>query len=282
MANLAVRILLAAAITAATAILLPISGMRPAMAQAVDPVIIRSGMHSGYGRIVLQWSKPVNYTAEIIGDQLVVRFDAPLVASLRGVLTPVSEYVADGFFDPDGRTVAFVLRDDFEVRAFNVGSNVVLDILDKPQATPPAPTPPLPTSKPAQQEQTSPQVTPAPTVPVETTNIENDAPDLRTLDVRVGRHPTFYRLVFDWPNRTEYELSGAQGSQTVAFASPARIDGAAISRRLPEGVRIRQSATNPLDVAIDTDPPRSLRHFRSGNKVVVDIMGAQRLSLIHI
>ena len=276
MANLAVRILLAAAITAATAILLPISGMRPAMAQAVDPVIIRSGMHSGYGRIVLQWSKPVNYTAEIIGDQLVVRFDAPLVASLRGVLTPVSEYVADGFFDPDGRTVAFVLRDDFEVRAFNVGSNVVLDILDKPQATPPAPTPPLPSSKPAQQEQTSPQVTPAPTVPVETTNIENDAPDLRTLDVRVGRHPTFYRLVFDWPNRTEYELSGAQGSQTVAFASPARIDGAAISRRLPEGVRIRQSATNPLDVAIDTDPPRSLRHFRSGNKVVVDIMGAQR------
>ncbi|WP_417827908.1 hypothetical protein [Thalassospira sp.] len=272
MAKLAVRILLAVVVATTTAMFLPVSGMRPAIAQVADPVIIRSGLHNGYGRIVLQWNKPVNYTAEIIGDQLVVRFDQPLVASLRGVLAPVSRYVSDAFFDPDGRTVAFVLSDDFEVRAFNVGSNVVLDILDKPEPQPtPAPTPPV---RPAENPQT-PQITPAPTAPVETV-ATSPADDLAQLDVRVGRHPTFYRLVFDWPNRTEYALEGPQGTQTVAFGAPARINAADVSRRLPEGVRLRQDGTNPLDVVIETTPPRQLRHFRSGNKVVVDIMGVQR------
>lgn len=272
MAKLAVRVLLAVAIATTTAIMLPYSGSRPAIAQVVDPVIIRSGLHNGYGRIVLQWSKPVNYSAEIIGDQLVVRFDEPLVASLRGVLNPVSKYISDGFFDPDGRTVAFVLSDDYEVRAFNVGSNVVLDILDKPQAAPaPTPAPPAP-----RQASDTPQITPAPTTPVETVANPQDAADVRTLDVRVGRHPTFYRLVFDWPNRTDYALEGDLGSQTIAFNAPARIDATDISRRLPEGVRISQGSANPLDVVVETTPARQLRHFRSGNKVVVDIMGAQR------
>jgi tetratricopeptide (TPR) repeat protein len=272
MAKLAVRILLAFVIVTTTAIFLPISGMRPAIAQVADPVIIRSGLHNGYGRIVLQWNEPVNYTAEIIGDQLVVRFDQPLVASLRGVLSPVSRYISDAFFDPDGRTIAFVLSDDFEVRAFNVGSNVVLDILDKPDAPPQSvSTPPV---RPTQNGQT-PAITPAPTTPVET--VANEAPaNLAELDVRVGRHPTFYRLVFDWPNRTDYALEGAQGSQTIAFDAPARINASDISRRLPEGVRVRQDSINPLDVVIETTPARQLRHFRSGNKVVVDIMGVQR------
>lgn len=273
MAKLAVRILLAVVIATTTAMFLPISGMRPAIAQVADPVIIRSGLHNGYGRIVLQWNEPVDYTAEIIGDQLVVRFDQPLVASLRGVLTPVSRYISDAFFDPDGRTVAFVLSDDFEVRAFNVGSNVVLDILDKPEADPdptPAPTPPV---RPAQGDQ-NPEITPAPTTPVET--VADDGANAPQLDVRVGRHPTFYRLVFDWPNRTDYTVEGAQGSQTIAFGAPARINATDISRRLPQGVRLRQEGTNPLDVVVETTPARQLRHFRSGNKIVVDIMGAQR------
>jgi hypothetical protein len=271
MAKLAVRILLAVAIATTTAMVLPYSGMRPAIAQVADPVIIRSGLHNGYGRIVLQWNEPVNYTAEIIGDQLVVRFDQPLVASLRGVLTPVSRYISDAFFDPDGRTIAFVLSDDYEVRAFNVGSNVVLDILDKPDA--PAPAVPTPPARPAQDDQT-PEITPAPTTPVET--VADNPAELAELDVRVGRHPTFYRLVFDWPNRTDYVLEGAQGAQTIAFDAPARINANDISRRLPEGVRVRQGDTNPLDVVVETTPARQLRHFRSGNKVVVDIMGVQR------
>lgn len=271
MAKVAVRILLAVAIAITTAMVLPYSGMRPAIAQAADPVIIRSGLHNGYGRIVLQWNEPVNYTAEIIGDQLVVRFDRPLVASLRGVLTPVSPYISDAFFDPDGRTIAFVLSDDYEVRAFNAGSNVVLDILDKPDA--PAPAVPTPPARPAQDDQ-NPEITPAPTTPVET--VADNPAELAELDVRVGRHPTFYRLVFDWPSRTDYVLEGAQGAQTIAFDAPARINASDISRRLPEGVRVRQGDTNPLDVVVETTPARQLRHFRSGNKVVVDIMGVQR------
>lgn len=276
------RLLLAAFIVVAGLAVLPVMGTRPALAQAADPVIIRSGAHSGYGRIVLQWNKPVNYTAEIIGDQLVVRFDQPLVASMRGVLGPVSGYVSDGFFDPDGRTVAFVLRDDFEARVFNVGNNVVLDILDKPAPAPvqpasPEPTPPRPAPNPPAEVASEPLPTPqarpnTSSAPEAAVTPAAATPDL---EVRVGRHPTFYRLVFDWPNRTDYALNGDQGNQTLAFTSPARIDATGVTRRLPEGVTLRQSATDPLSVGIETNPPRALRHFRSGNKVVVDLMGVQ-------
>jgi len=277
------RFLLAAVIVVASLAVLPVTGMRPALAQAADPVIIRSGAHSGYGRIVLQWNKPVNYTAEIIGDQLVVRFDQPLVASMRGVLGPVSDYVSDGFFDPDGRTVAFVLRDDFEARVFNVGTNVVLDILDKPALAPapvqsasPAPTPPRPAPNP--QGEVASEPFPTPQTRPDTASVPavvTPAATAPELEIRVGRHPTFYRLVFDWPTRTDYVLNGDQGNQILAFTSPARIDATGVTRRLPEGVTLRQSATDPLSVEIATNPPRALRHFRSGNKVVVDLMGVE-------
>ncbi|WP_339862967.1 hypothetical protein [Thalassospira alkalitolerans] len=281
------RLLLATVVVVASLAVLPVMGARPALAQAADPVIIRSGAHSGYGRIVLQWNKPVNYTAEIIGDQLVVRFDQPLVASMRGVLGPVSDYISDGFFDPDGRTIAFVLRADFEARVFNVGTNVVVDILDKPASTPdPAPspvpttsepTPPRPAPNPPGEVSSEPLPTPLTrpgTAPASSGNVQQ-ATTAPELEIRVGRHPTFYRLVFDWPNRTDYTLDGAQGNQTLAFTNPARIDAIGVSRRLPEGVNLRQSATDPLAVDIETSPPRALRHFRSGNKVVVDLMGVQ-------
>ncbi len=371
------RLLLAVAIATA-GMVVAMQTVPVAYAQSASPVIIRSGDHDGYGRIVIQWDRKTQYTAEIIGNQLVVRFNQPLVASLSGVVDPISDYVSDAFFDPDGRTVAFVLRDDFDVRAFNVGNNVVLDILDKkdpepapqpaanPAPTPspapapsasstptpaPAPTPtspdggnspagtsapasagssagstggtlPTPATKPSQPAPTQPapsQPTPsgaaqsqpaqssgtspsgeagtpaqparpsqpaspaqsgqptssassAPAAPAATTP-DASGQNVPGLEVRVGRHPTFYRLVFDWPKNVNYTVSGPDGQNSIVFDSPAKIDDVATSRRLPRGVTLTQTGTTPLSVQITTDPARSLRHFRSGTKVVVDIMG---------
>ena len=310
------RLLLAVAVATA-GLVVATQTASVAYAQTASPVIIRSGDHDGYGRIVVQWDRKVNYTAEIIGNQLVVRFDQPLVASLSGVVAPISDYVSDAFFDPDGKTVAFVLRDDFDVRSFTVGNNVVLDVLDKPEpapaptpapqpetpaARPPAPAPASPVQAPASPlapatnssaappsttggALPSPPVKPASPTPTDTVPAPAVPPgpgrapgatadqNLPLLEVRVGRHPTFYRLVFDWPKTVNYQVSGPDGQSTIAFDSPARIDDVATSRRLPRGVSLSQSATNPLAVEIKTDPARSLRHFRSGTKVVVDVMG---------
>ncbi|MDP2696680.1 hypothetical protein [Thalassospira sp.] len=266
------------AVAVATASLAVAPGVIPvSYAQSSDPVLIRSGAHDGYGRIVLQWGQQVDYSAEIIGDQLIVRFDRPIIASLNGVIGPVSNYISDAFFDPDGRTIAFVLRDDYEVRAFNVGTNVVLDMLDREPEPTPAPPPaapaPSPTPPPVAMP-SSPAPAPAPAsaltpAPVPQASAPIAAP---LLDVRIGRHPTFYRLVFDWPNRVDYTLSGPEGQGVIAFDAPARIDADGLSRRLPRGVQLQQGGSDPLNVVIATDPSRPLRHFRSGNSVVVDVM----------
>jgi tetratricopeptide (TPR) repeat protein len=264
-----------------------------AHAQSASPVIIRSGDHNGYGRIVFQWDRKVDYTAQIVGNQLVVHFNDPLVSSMRGVVPPVSKYVSDAFFDPDGHSVAFVLRDNFEVRTFNVGTNVVLDILDKqdtPKPAPAAPTPSTPSVKPAPSASSAgqgnagsnnaagglptPVTKPAPPQSGLTsgTMATADSQNVPALDVRVGRHPTFYRLVFDWPSRVNYTVKGADGNQTVQFNAPARINAADLTRRLPRGVTVSQDGVSPLAVTIRTNPAHATRHFKSGNKVVVDVM----------
>ncbi|AUG52017.1 hypothetical protein [Thalassospira marina] len=316
------RLLLAVAVATA-GMVVAVQTAPVAYAQSANPVIIRSGDHDGYGRIVIQWDRKTEYTAEIIGNQLVVRFNQPLVASLRGVVDPISDYVSEAFFDPDGRTVAFVLRNDFDVRAFNVGNNVVLDILDKQEPAPaPEPTPaPTPTPTPAPATTPAPAPTPAQPAPTATPPASGNMPapaakpatpapsrpapaptspsvpsaapsasapasqppanaatnaagqNVPGLEIRVGRHPTFYRLVFDWPKNVNYQVTGPDGQKSIVFDSPARIDDVATSRRLPRGVTLTQTGTTPLGVQIATDPARSLRHFRSGTKVVVDIMG---------
>jgi hypothetical protein len=91
--------------------------------------------------------------------------------------------------------------------------------------------------------------------------------------VRVGDHPGFGRVVFDWPGSVEYRVEEAEGRILVHFASPAAFD-LAPARRGARNLRGVTSDGSRAEIAVA--PGTRLRHFRLGNRVVLDLLDAAR------
>ena len=90
--------------------------------------------------------------------------------------------------------------------------------------------------------------------------------------VRTGVHPTFTRIVFDWPEPVAVTISQYGETAELRFARPARLDARALARplrnlvgaqagadgvvlTLAPGVRLRQSTFGPAVVLDLLDPP---------------------------
>ncbi len=96
-----------------------------------------------------------------------------------------------------------------------------------------------------------------------------------SVNTRFGSHPTYTRMVFDWPGRVQYRLrEGGDGAVSVRFdrAAQVNIDAGAIRRARgfeSAGARIEDGAT-----LVDLKVGGRVRHFRDGFKVVVDVFDA--------
>lgn len=89
--------------------------------------------------------------------------------------------------------------------------------------------------------------------------------------LRAGSHADHGRIVFDWPSQVGYRVEEQDGRAVIRFAAPARLDLAG-ARRPPRnilGVEQEEEA-----VVIRLAPGARLRHFRLGNRIVVDALDA--------
>ena len=93
-----------------------------------------------------------------------------------------------------------------------------------------------------------------------------------SVPVRFGAHPTYERLVFDWPSAVPYRVDQQGTTAKITFDGAASFDAAQIKNelsRLAPDVGVSQSGgSTTLTFRLDTGV--HLRHFRSGAKVVVD------------
>ena len=203
------------------------------VAQAVE-VPVRGGAHPSYGRVVFDWPTPVTFSATISDRQLAVRFNQPITARFNAALANLRGFVDGAQISADGRVVRLRLSGDFKLRSFKNDNAVVIDLLG---------------------------------------TAESQAAAAPLLGVRVGEHPTYTRLVFDWNSAVTYTAGVEGASLSVRFDRPARIDLAALRRDLPSGVQNPTTALRDKGVALTLNVPAEsrLRHFRSGTKVVVDI-----------
>ncbi|MBE0530736.1 MAG: hypothetical protein IH626_07905, partial [Rhodospirillales bacterium] len=108
-----------------------------AVAARAEPVTVRAAPHDGFGRIVFNWPTPVPYTAESEGSRVVIRFGRPIEADLGAVIRVLGTYVRAGDVGADGRSVVLATVGNLTVRAFDLGSAVVLDLVEA-DAQPPA------------------------------------------------------------------------------------------------------------------------------------------------
>ncbi|MDJ0944147.1 MAG: hypothetical protein QNJ30_11810 [Kiloniellales bacterium] len=254
----------------------------PPPAAAQDPIRVRGGVHADYVRMVFDWPAPVSYTARIEVGRLVLLFPkghsfdfAPARRILRKYLI-----LPDGAVG--GRRLAFPLLGDFELRHFTSGPRVVVDLLRRPKADPKPAEPKPAEPKPAEAK-------PAEARPAEAAPKPSEAPAARdmaagkaaepaaarpAITVRVGRHPGYGRLVFDWPEAVPYRVSAEAGQVRLSFGRAASFDLGGLRRRLPPQVRDLEVAFAPdgMTVTLTVPPAAKVRHFTSGPKVALDIL----------
>ena len=97
------------------------------------------------------------------------------------------------------------------------------------------------------------------------------APSVR---LRVGRHTSFSRMVFDWPGRVGYELEQTQGRAILHFDQQARLDATGYHANPPRGIEGLEPAHGErgLPVAMRIPKDARLRAFRNGKSIVLDVL----------
>lgn len=213
-----------------------------AIGQTVPGPSPRAAIHDGYGRLVVDWDAPVNFSADIINNELILRFDRPVNGDFHPVLRPLAKYLQSVVMSADGKTASFRLARPIQVKT-SAGNNnsVVVDLID---------------------ETAAPSAGPAPEPPA--------------VDLRAGDHGTYLRLVFDWPEAVSYKVETKPGKATIVFGRPARIDVIAARASLPEDVTLQSAEISGKTTVVGLAIPEAarLRHFPSANRVVVDVVRA--------
>lgn len=201
-----------------------------------EDVGVRGWSHTKFGRLVFDWPTPVTYTARISGRRLLVSFNKPIETQFAPALQNLKAYIREVSLSRDGRTARFSLLSDFTLRSFKNDNAIVLDLRRSPKAR------------------------------------ARQAP----LGVRVGEHPNYTRLVFDWNGAVDYEAALSDGRLRLQFDKPATIALAALNRQLPQGFNGVSAANSEKGLEFNVAVPGTsrLRHFRSGTKVVVDLLVA--------
>lgn len=89
--------------------------------------------------------------------------------------------------------------------------------------------------------------------------------------VRVGEHPGFSRMVFDWPTQVPYRVERSGSRAKVIFERPAKLDLSRYrSLRQFRGVKA-QSKSGRTEVVFTIPEDAHLDHFRHRNGVVIDV-----------
>ena len=242
----------------ATLTLALLLGAAPALAQTAP----RAAAQDGFGRMVFDWEGPVEFSAEVAGNDLVVRFNRPLTGNPRSVVGVLAGYVRDAQVSGDGRTVTFALTRPAQARSFLVGRSVVVDILPRAAASTPVVAPP-----PAPVAAAAPTAQPAAAPPVR-------AASDGVITVRGGDHTGYHRIVFDWPRSVDYQVDSKESRAAITFARRAKLDTSELTHSLPPDVSVVGIDTkdDSVTLVIALPPKARLRHFTSGSKVVVDVV----------
>jgi hypothetical protein len=204
---------------------------------AAEQVRVRGGLHATFGRLVFDWKAPVSYKVATTEQQLTVTFDRAMEGRFDRARAEIPDYMGDARLEDGGKRVVIRLKQPVTAKHFVNEGSVVIDL--------------RPTGEGRAAAQKTPQV-----------------------PVRVTQRDGYTRVVFDWPVRTEYNLSQKDNDVSLTFARAGDLavpDTAGATSPLLSGIKSARSADGTPKV--DLSVSGRVRHFRDGRKVVIDIVG---------
>lgn len=244
---------------------------------AVDTV---ASQEEGYGRIVFQW--PAVSTAELLenpdmpelpahnavvaANVLVLTFDEPFDVDMKGLLRQMPSYLALVRRDLDGKTLRLAMKANYQINTQEAGSDLYLDLLPADWK---GPLPGLPEKVVAALAERETALQLAAEEKIDSLEI---AEPNQQLDMRIGEHENFTRLVFDWGQPVLYTMAQRGTRATITFDRAAALS---LSRLRVDPPRFINTATSfekdgRLTVSIDMPNGVVVSDFREDLSVVMD------------
>lgn len=233
-----------------------------------ETIQVEAHREGDVGRVVLAWPAPVEFTASTANDRLTLRFAQPVEADFWAIRR-LRRYVGLPVQSPDRQTLTFPLKPGILALAYADGPRVVLDFA---RGDPEAASAAVPA---AAVEPAAPSPAPVPPTGPEAAEDAESAVEVPAVkvDVRAGQHRRFSRLVFDWDKPVGYAVEPGEGTVTLIFDRPARIDPQQLKRKYLkyiQGGRVDQEAQGTR-VQLQISPGSEVRDALEGRRVVIDV-----------
>ena len=230
----------------------------------------------GYIRLVFDWPDRPRATAEIENGVLVIYFEDAFKTDLKYLRDKLKPYVSRVRQDKESRTLRLALKGELKLFTSIVDNQLALDLLPLYwREAPPAFYGTAPDLEAVERSISTLGNEPAERFKI--TTFSPPAPYL-ALDVRLGERDDFTRIVFEWPESVEYELTESDGSVGLVFDKNARPKLSRFRVDPPKyvlGADYKNKLKN-LHVEFLIEPDVEIKHFRDGTKIVMDIWPIRR------
>lgn len=105
------------------------------------------------------------------------------------------------------------------------------------------------------------------------------AQEVPLVKIRAGEHPTFGRVVVDWPRSVDYSVTREGDRARIQFSAPARFDLGAVSGQSygpVQSIAVGPGSDAASVIEIVLPAGATYRHFRDGTKVAVDFFPPEK------
>lgn len=248
------------------------AGVSPASAQEAERLNVSLQNRSGYGRMVLSFPDRLTlpaYQVNVDNNVLAITFDQPVVTFMPEITEVLGDYAAVVRLDPDRRGIRIGLKGPFRVNSIEAGEKLFVDVLPPDwQGLDPG----LPVDVVAELASRAEH---AAELAEQRRKAEIARLNAPRVELRVGRHPTFTRLRFDWSIDTDvvfdqadrtvtlrfewpvemglYELRSDQPAEIAAMDAEIDGDGSTLTLELAEGVEARFFSVSERQYILDID-----------------------------
>ncbi len=228
---------------------------------------------NGFGRIVIEFTNLPKFKSEVASSIFVLSFDKPVDVELGQILEAIPKYVGLVRRDPDGMAIRLALNRAFRVNIMEAGQELFIDLLP-PDWKGLVPSLPAETIK---------------ALTLQANEMERRvAEEARQLDsaktpyklkLRLARHPTFSRIVFDWNKFVTVNMTRQGRTIDIKFNKNAKVDLSRLKVDPPkflQGVNALQTHEG-LALTFTVDEDVDVRGFREGMNYVLDLTGPDAL-----
>ena len=258
----------ARAISAPAAVLLLALTMLAAPAGSAAAAVrgtISAGAANGFARILFEFEKPVEQKTTLANSVLVITFGTAVDIDPSTLAESIPAYVAAARLDPDRTTLRFALGASYTANTIVARDRIYIDLLPENWTGPP---PGLP------QEVVAELIRLAEEEAARAARRENGEEEgAGTLQVQVGRYPTFSRVVFEWSRPTNTVLSRDGDSVVLSFDRASEVDLSRLNNDPPPQLTsaTARHGEDRLAITLVVDPGTDVRGFREASTYVVDL-----------